>query len=120
MLFYRQFRKKLVQKTKKLKQQLIDVIYKAVIQVFTPIKQENKRRIYFGQLVYIQRLCAWLSFLKILCRAIKDFHNYQTNKTIFKLGKNNFIRFAASGSAAGLNGAIIWATISTYFIYVKI
>lgn len=84
MLFYRQFRKKLAQTAKKLKQQLIDVIYKAVIHVFTPpsLKQETKRRISYCLLFYIQKLPAWLGFSKNLCHATKDFHSYYTNKTV--------------------------------------
>jgi len=48
MFFYRQFWKTLAQTAKKLNLQLIEIIYIAVIQAFTPppsFKQESKPRI---------------------------------------------------------------------------
>lgn len=94
MFFYRQFWKNLVQIANKPKQQLIEIIYIAVIQVFTPPPPQKKqtKSILLSAVVY-SKIAAWLSSSKILCHAIKDFHSYQTNKTIFKFGKNNFISF---------------------------
>lgn len=111
MLFYRRFWITLAQTAKKLNQQLIEIIYIALIQAFTPpLKQESKRRLSYWLQFCIQKLAAWLSFSKILCHAIKDFHSYQTNKTIFKFGKNNFIRLPAPGWVAGLDAGRDWAT----------
>jgi len=98
MFFYRQFRITLAQTTKKLVLKLVEIVYHTVIQAFTPPpsppkNQENKQRISYCLQLCIQKLAAWLSSSKILCHATKAFHSYHTNKTIFKLGKNNFISF---------------------------
>lgn len=93
---YRQFRITLAQTTKKLVQKLLEIVYHAVIQVFTsppPKNQESKQRVSYCLQLCMPKLPAWLRSSKNLYHAIKDFHKYRTNRTIFKLGKNRFISF---------------------------
>lgn len=69
MLFYRQFRKKLAQTAKKLKQQLIDVIYKAVIHVFTPPLTQTRKQtknIFRSAGIYSKAVCMVRLFEKSL------------------------------------------------------
>jgi len=57
MFFYRQFWKNLVQIANKPKQQLIEIIYIAVIQVFTPPPlKKNKQRVSYYLQLCIQKL----------------------------------------------------------------
>jgi hypothetical protein len=93
MLLYRQLWKNLTQTANRLTQQLVVVAYSTVNQVITPPLKKNKQRISHFQQLCIQKLAAWLSSSKNLCHAIKAFHKYHTNKTIFLLGKNDFISF---------------------------
>jgi len=103
MLFYWQFRKKLAQTANKLNLQLVEIVNIVVTQAFTPPPQTRKqtKSILLSAVLYAKPP-AWLSSSNNLCHAVKDFHNYHTNKTIFKLGKNNFIRLPAPGRVAGL------------------
>jgi len=117
MFCYRQFWNSITKAANKLKQQLDQFLYSAVMQLFiSSLILEYKQKTSFYQQLCFQKLEAWFSFSKRLCHATKAFHYYHTNKTIFKLAKNNFIRLAASGSVAGLNGGIILATNPIYYI----
>ena len=123
MFFYRQFWKTLAQTAKKLNLQLIEIIYIAVIQAFTPpLLQARKqtKNILLSAVLYAKPP-AWLSSSNNLCHAVKDFHNYHSKRSILFLGKNNFIRLPAPGRVAGLDAgrdsAIFFKISNIYFLH---
>jgi len=93
MFCYRQLWESLAHTGSKLNQRLIDIMYNAVIQVYTPSKKQTK---------IISLPVACLSFSKNIRLASNNFHSSRTNKIIFWLGKNKFIRLPAACLVAGM------------------
>ncbi len=98
MFCYRWLWESLAQTGGKPGQRLIIIVYNYILQALTSVKKQAKT---------ISFLIACLGFPKNICLATNNLHSFSTNKIIFRLGKNNFIRLPALCIVAGMEAGTV-------------